>query len=98
MPIPTKEGEPATTITIVAKDYPSRDALEKYIEGLFGATPDPKDAIITGTDAELRELFLSHGDAVWGVVATSRNYKPKVNVPRVERGEVFKTKLNGLPI
>lgn len=87
-----------TTVTIRAKDYPSRDALEKYIEGVFGATPEPKDGIITGTDAELREHFLSHGDAVWGVIATSSNYKPVVNVPRVERGEIHQTKLNGVPV
>ena len=92
MPIPTGQT------TIYAREYPSRDALEKYIEGVFGATPEPKDAIISGTDAEIRERFLSHGDAVWGVIATSSDYKQKVNVPRVERGEIHQTKLNGLPV
>ena len=89
---------PAETVIINANEYQSRDALEKYVEGVFGATPEPKDGIITGTDAELRELFLSHGDAVWGVVVTSSDYKPKVNVPRVERGEIHQTKLNGQPV
>lgn len=95
MPVPTV---PTAPTVLKASDYPSRDSLEKYIESVFGATPEPKDAIIEGTDAELLKHYLSHGDTVWGVLVSSKDYKPKVNVPRVERGEIFKTKLNGLPI
>lgn len=97
MPVP-QVPQQATTVVIKASDFQSREALEKYIEGVFGATAEPKDAIIEGTDAELLAHHLSHGDAVWGVLSSSKDYKPKVNVPRVERGELHTSKLNGTPV
>lgn len=95
MPIPTSKIK-ATVLK--AKDFPSRDALEKYIEDNFDKTPEPKDVTIEGTDGELLVLNLSHGDSIWGVVSLSKNYKPQVNVPKVERGEKHPSKLNGIPV
>lgn len=94
MPIPTKTVK---TTVLQAKDFPSRDALEKYVEVNFNKTTETKDATIEGTGEELLALNLSHGETVWGVVASSKDYQPEVNVPKVERGEKFPTKLNGIP-
>lgn len=95
MPIPANKMK-ATVLN--AKDFPSRDALEKYIESNFNKTTAPKDVTIDGTDAELLTLNLSHGDSVWGINAVSKDYKPQVNLPKVERGERYPSKLNGIPV
>ncbi len=95
--MPTPENKTVTT-TLLAKDFSSRDALEKYVEQNFEKTTTTKDAIVEGTDEELLALNLSHGDMVWGVVASSKDYKPKVNLPKVERGEKYPSKLNGIPV
>ncbi len=89
----------ATEIDVLfASEYPSRDALEKYIGEVYGNTPDPKQAEIDGTSAELRALKLSHGDMVWGVVAVATDYVEQEAVAVPERGEIFKSKINGVTI
>lgn len=90
--------QPEETVRIQATEYPSREALERYIEAVFGATPEPKDATIEGTSEELLTHQLSHGETIWGVVAVASDYQPKVNVPRVERGKIHKSKINGQEI
>jgi len=89
------KADPTEPIVLQVSDFSSREALEKHIEALFGATPDPKNATIEGTGDELGAHYLSHGDTIWGVVAVASDYQPKVDVPRVERGEIHKSKLNG---
>lgn len=84
-------------MTYNAKDYDSREALENAIVSALGATPDTKDAVITGTGKELLKLTLSHGQRVWGVPVEATNYKVN-NYPRVERGGVVPSKLNGRDI
>lgn len=95
MPKPTNI---VPAVTLLAKDFASRDDIEKHIELNFGKTSEPKDVTIDGTDGELLTLNLSHGDTIWGVKATSKDYKPTVNLPKVERGERYPSKLNGIQI
>lgn len=95
--MPPKEEDIVVEI-IPAISFSSREALEISIAETWGNTTEPKNAVIVGTKAELLALNLSHGDMVWGVVAEASDYQPKVDVPRVERGEQHRTKLNGIPI
>jgi len=89
---------PTEIDVLVASEYSSRDALEKYITEVYGGTPEPKSAEIDGTSEELRALNLSHGDIVWGVVAVATDYIAQVTSTVPERGEVFKSKINGVTI
>lgn len=89
---------PAEIDVLFASEYPSRDALEKYITEVYGNTPEPKQAEIDGTSTELRALKLAHGDMVWGVVAVATDYVEHESVAVPERGEVFKSKINGVTI
>lgn len=92
--MPIKDAE---TVVLYAKDFHSRDALEKEVGTTHGETPDEKNVTIEGTKEELLALKLSHGDRVWGVVAIESDYQ-EVIVPTVERGELFPSKLNGIQI
>lgn len=89
---------PTEIDVLQASEYPSRDALEKHIAGVYGSSPDPKNAEISGTNAELRSLKLAHGDTVWGVIAIATDYVEQEAVSVPDRGEVFKSKINGVKI
>lgn len=77
-----------------ATDFTDRDALELQVISDLGKTPDKKDASITGTTAELRPLFLSHGQSVWGVEVIAEDFIPEVITERIDRGPLFKSSLN----
>ena len=77
-----------------AKDYETRKALEAQVISDSGKTVEKKDAKITGTMLQLKELGLSHSQSIWGVVAEETNYKV-INNPKVKRGNRTRTKING---
>ena len=77
-----------------ASEYADRDALELAITTDLGKTPDKKDASITGTTDELRTLFLSHDQSVWGVDVTAIDFVPVEPTPRIDRGTIFKSSVN----
>lgn len=84
--------------TIKAKEYDTREALEDFVVQTFGKTPTLKEAIISGKEKDLRKLSLAHGGSVWGVVAHATDYKAKKAVPRVRRGRLYPSTLNGRKI
>lgn len=75
-----------------ASEYVTREALEEAIGVALGKTPDKKEATITGTNEELRRLFLAHGLSVWGcaVVASDIVEEPVVT-EKVNRGVIYKS-------
>ena len=77
-----------------AVDFADREALELQIATDLGKTPEKKDATITGTAAELRPLFLSHGQSVWGVDVTATDFTPETPTPRIDRGTIYKSSVN----
>jgi len=80
-----------------AKDFNKRIVLDEQVVFDFGKTTDLKDAKITGTTKQLKELGLAHGLSVWGVVVEATDYKVN-NVPKIKRGirgKRFPSKING---
>jgi hypothetical protein len=81
--------------TYEATNFSNRKALEESIVSASGRTVDKKDAQITGSVVELKELRLSHGQTIWGVQVVASDYQVNNN-PRVKRGKRLPTKLNGV--
>jgi hypothetical protein len=77
--------------TIQASNFSNRAELESHIAVVSAHTADPKpDFVITGTDAELRKLNLSHGKKCWGISVTATD-AVETALPSyefVERGKV----------
>ena len=81
--------------TYQAKDFANRDTLEAAVSNDLGQTTDTKDAVISGTAAELRRLFLNHGQRIWGVPVRQEEYvEPPVATTRPQRGALFKSSIN----
>jgi hypothetical protein len=83
-----------------AKDFNTRKALDTQVITDFGKTVDVKDAKITGTIQELKELGLEQNQNIWGVKVMASNYKV-INNPKVKRGIRGKrvaSKINGQKI
>lgn len=80
--------------TYQAKDFTSRELLDQQVASDLGKTPEKKDAKITGTTDELRALFLSHGQSVWGVEVEAVDFIPEEVTPRINRGTIYKSNLN----
>jgi hypothetical protein len=78
--------------TYKAKDFNTRKALEDQIIADFGTTTDKKDAKISGTILQLKELRLSHKQSIWGVEAEASNYQVN-NQPKVNRAKPSKSKV-----
>jgi len=76
-----------------AKDFNNREALETSVISDLGKTTEKKDAIISGTVAELAKLQLSQGQSVWGVVVEADDFIPEPVVEKPQRGPVFKSSL-----
>jgi len=77
-----------------ANDFNGREDLESSVVADLGKTTDKKDAIISGTVAELSKVQLSHGQSVWGVVVEATNSQPDPVVEKPKRGPQFKSSLN----
>lgn len=80
--------------TYNAAEYADRDTLELAITSDLGKTTEKKDATIVGTTDELRKLFLSHGQSVWGVDAIASDYEAPVVVSKINRGIIHTSSLN----
>ena len=84
-------------ITLKAKDYASREALEVAVKDLVGLTSDTKSGYeISGTDKELEALSLSRRSILWGVRCSSTD--KVANAPpreRPARGELHDFGING---
>jgi hypothetical protein len=80
---------------IRAKDFANREELEAYIKKTFGETTEAKQEEIRGTRAELKRLKLTDTTRIWGVpcVITDKPTEPTGQKKKVERGEIFKSKL-----
>lgn len=75
---------------IPAKDYSSREELEKYISTQFGQTTDLKKATIVGTAQELKDKKLGYGTMIWGVRVEMTDYVKPPKIERVDRGKIHK--------
>jgi len=72
---------------IKAKDFSGRDELEKHIVTTYGRSTEKKVHTIVGTEKELAEYKIKHGQSLWGIMVTATDYKPKEKVVREPRGE-----------
>lgn len=78
-----------------AKNFQSREDLEKEIVNKHSKTTDKKNDTITGTELECRKLHLSHGQVVWGVeVVVSDFTPPEIILNKIQRGPKFKSSIN----
>ena len=81
------------TVEFPAINFVTRLHLEQTIIQQLGKTPEKKDAIITGTSFELRDLALSHGQTVWGVTAVASDHTEPKKQEKPKRGKKFKFSL-----
>lgn len=72
---------------IKAKDFSGREELEKHIVATYGRTTDKKDHTIVGTEKELADHKIKHGQSLWGIMVTATDYQQKEKVVREPRGE-----------
>ena len=80
---------------ILAKNYNSRDELEKYVGDNYGLTTENKEHTIEGTRKELIKLNLSGKRMVWGIKCVEtdpQDSPPKTQKP--QRGEIFEHGIN----
>ena len=88
------------TTKILANKFKLRADLEEKVRGLYGLTTDPKDAVIEGTQLELKTLQLKHQATFWGIPcrATDQEAEKKKDpedTPEVpNRGKVFEGGIN----
>lgn len=84
----------------LAKDFDTRQELERKVASVLGLTADSKPShSIQGTVGELKNLHLGHGSVFWGIRAESTDIDPvatdkkgKKKIERVNRGEIHKQK------
>lgn len=82
-------------MNILAKDFNTRQELEKKVASRFGLTATAKpEHTIKGTKAELAKLQLGHGSVYWGIRVEQTGTIVKPPKPnKVNRGKVHKTRL-----
>lgn len=82
--------------TIQAKDFKTRNDLEKYVRNKYDLTPTRKDAEIVGTPGELMNLRLSERVIFWGIPCRTAETKKKkdVEVKKIDRGERVESGIN----
>jgi len=86
-------------IELFAKNFDTRARLEAKVSSLMGLTADSKpDYLIKGTRQELRKLSLGDGKVFWGIRVEEVGKRPVAKIKRVDRGKVFKSKLESINI
>ena len=81
--------------TYLAKNYLTRESLEKDIINDTGQTTDLKESIIEGTEKELSNLQLSKKSITWGVKTSVKdNKEEKTANDKINRGEIFISGIN----
>lgn len=83
---------------IKAKDFNTREELEKFVTQKYGQTTELKDDVISGTRKELKKLFLDDTKRVWGIPCeiTDEPTEPTLQKARIERGEIHTSKINNV--
>ena len=81
---------------IKAKDFETRDALEKAIIGLVGNGNEAKpEFVITGKRVELKKLHLDETTIVYGIKCeVTDGAKPKKEKSMADRGTLHKFGIN----
>lgn len=88
---------------LLAKDFETRQELERKIASALGLTADSKPKhSIEGTIMELKNLHLGDGSIFWGITVKTTDSTPapinKKKVERVNRGEVHKQKAENVDV
>ena len=84
---------------LFAKDFNTRQDLERKVSSLFGLTAETKanDKII-GTKQELKKLLLGHGSVFWGIRCEDQDFQTPAKTVKISRGKIHKEKLKSINI
>lgn len=84
-------------VKLKAKDYETREDLEKAVVEIAGSSPEFKEGhVIEGTKKELKKLKLSEKNTVfgWSILQTDKEEKSKEVHTPPERGQRYKSGIN----
>lgn len=80
-------GAAVAGVSILAKDFPTREALENHVRNKYGLTVEAKKVQIVGTERELRGISLSHGSLFWGITCVAYDPPAEKVKSEIDRGK-----------